>query len=291
MIPKNICRIHVLRAIEEITKNGVPQNRGPTKYQLLFEGRHYPPKYVVALANEYANGHLLGSNDFGGGTETNNFLRNLGFEIIDKTTSGSVRISHTPDHRTIIPKPKHDERCQECKVRIEQLLIKLYGRVIVNYKFNTNVRVEDLKNPDLNAIHKALSDYRGHGNFIKADTLPSCDFYMPEKKILVEFDESQHFTRPRMIALQHYPKDIQLGYDKTKWINLCSELDKKDNDPPYRDEQRAWYDTIRDFLTILEGINPIIRIYARELKWCGMNPDNQIDIEKFKMLVENNIFK
>jgi hypothetical protein len=34
---------------------------------------------------------------------------------------------------------------------------------------------------------------------------------------------------------------------------LCEEINAKDNYPPYRDEQRAWYDTLRDFLASDKG--------------------------------------
>jgi 5-methylcytosine-specific restriction protein A len=51
MIPHNITREHILQAILHIDKYGVPDNRKSKKFALLFEGKQYPPKYVVALAN------------------------------------------------------------------------------------------------------------------------------------------------------------------------------------------------------------------------------------------------
>jgi len=83
MIPRNIKRIHIIKAIEEIEKNGVPERRKSRKFFLEFSGRHYPPKYVISLANKYANGKELDPTKFGGGKETNNFLKNLGFNIIE----------------------------------------------------------------------------------------------------------------------------------------------------------------------------------------------------------------
>ena len=58
---------------------------------------------------------------------------------------------------------------------------------------------------------------------------------------------TQHFTKPREIALGLYPQNIPYGFSVERWRKLCESLDKRDNDPPYRDEQRAWYDTLRDF--------------------------------------------
>ncbi|MDQ0201072.1 HNH endonuclease [Neobacillus ginsengisoli] len=80
-IPKNIKREHVLSAISEIDNHGVPEERNSTKFNLLYEGRHYPPKYVLTLANKYANGHELIPSEFSGGKESNSYLSDLGFEI------------------------------------------------------------------------------------------------------------------------------------------------------------------------------------------------------------------
>ena len=87
MIPKNIKREHIIKAIEGIKRYGTPERRNSRKFLLEFDGKLYPPKYVVALANKYANGKELSSEEFGGGRETNDFLINLGFKIIDTTTS------------------------------------------------------------------------------------------------------------------------------------------------------------------------------------------------------------
>jgi 5-methylcytosine-specific restriction protein A len=84
MIPSNITRAHIISAIREIDRDGVPPRRNSTRYDLLYDGQRYPPKYVVSIANRYANGIELSSYGFGGGTETNNFLRVRGFEIIEK---------------------------------------------------------------------------------------------------------------------------------------------------------------------------------------------------------------
>ena len=84
MIPKNIEREHVIKAIEEIKRNGIPKCRNSKKFLLKFNGEYYPPKYVISLANKYANGEILDPAQFSGGKETNDFLRNLGFNIIER---------------------------------------------------------------------------------------------------------------------------------------------------------------------------------------------------------------
>ena len=54
-----------------------------------------------------------------------------------------------------------------------------------------------------------------------------------------------------------------------------------DNDPPYRDEQRAWYDSLRDFLPIMVGLQPTVRIYMGKFRWCSLDPQKESDIATF----------
>ena len=50
----------------------------------------------------------------------------------------------------------------------------------------------------------------------------------------------------------------------------CDEIRAYDNDPPYRDEQRAWYDTLRDFIPEMKGFLPTVRVFAKDLAWCSL---------------------
>jgi hypothetical protein len=291
MIPSNIEREHILKAIEEIDSNGVPPRRESRDYYLIFKGRRYPPKYVVSLANKFANRRKLKSSRFTGGQETNNFLRRLGFEIV-KASSG-IRYKPKPfqnktSERT---KKRHDERCPECKNTVERMLREIYGTVESNYKFEVSTELEDYKDfpfyQKLKAILLELQKYRGHRNFVRTPILPRCDFFVPNPGFIVEFDESQHFTYPRKISLRNYPQKLKLGFSLAKWIALCEKINAKDNDPPFRDEQRTWYDSLRDFLPELKGLEPTVRLYSREMQWCSLNPENSEDVAKFGELIEN----
>lgn len=81
MISKNITRDTVIKAMKEIDENGIPKNRLSTKYSVSYEGKLYPPKYVLSIANRIENGVVLNAADFSGGYESNTFLKALGFEI------------------------------------------------------------------------------------------------------------------------------------------------------------------------------------------------------------------
>jgi hypothetical protein len=81
MIPHKdkITREHIVSALAEIDQNGVPEHRHAKGFDLIHNGKKYPPKYSVALAGKYAVGEEL--RGFKGGAETNSFPRSLGFEV------------------------------------------------------------------------------------------------------------------------------------------------------------------------------------------------------------------
>lgn len=92
MIPNNISKDHILKAIEYVKKNGVPNHRQSAWFFLKHDGENYPPKYVISIANKFANGEELSSLSFSGGNEANNFLQELEFEVTQESTSSNVNI-------------------------------------------------------------------------------------------------------------------------------------------------------------------------------------------------------
>lgn len=185
-------------------------------------------------------------------------------------------------------KRMHKERCPKCKDVVEKMLRAIYGEVRRNFRIELGTLPEDYAGQPVQAplstIYSALGNYRGFKEFVRARHV-DVDFFVPSAGFVVEFDESQHCTRPRKISLENYPAAKETGYQKERWIGRCDELDKRDNDPPFRDEQRAWYDTLRDFLPEIKGFQPTMRLYAREMEWCGMDPCNQANIETFRKLL------
>jgi len=292
MIPSNITREHIRKALEKIDAEAIPPSRKPTKFVLVFNGKRYPPKYVISLANEYANDEELKSSKFSGGQETNNFLKRLGFDIegigLTITNEKSEPLQHKSNGTT---QKGHTERCHECKNTVEKMLEKIYGRVETNYKFSIGTSPENFKETphyeDLKRIFVNLQNYKGNKKFVHKDTLPNCDYFIPNPGFAVEFDESQHFTIPRKIALLSYPYRSKSGFPLAQWISTCDETKAHDPEPVYRDEQRAWYDTLRDFLPELgRHLDPTVRLYSKEMQWCNLDPDNSDDVEKFKNIIE-----
>lgn len=190
-------------------------------------------------------------------------------------------------------KPKaHNERCRDCKESVKNLLASIFDEVQFNYDIDLPARLGDYSNTNvydaLVPVYQALQSHRGYDVFVKAKKLPRVDFYIPNERIIIEFDESQHFTEPRKIALRLYPQKYKYGYSVDRWQKLCQELNKRDNDPPYRDEQRAWYDTLRDFAPLLWKTGKIVRLYARDLVWCSLNPEKEADLKTFKKFILNH---
>jgi len=88
-VPNNIVIEHILKAIKRIDDEGIKKGAHSTTYDLLHEGRRYPPKLVVSWANQYANGEELDRNSFGGGLKSSCFriIKKAGFEIVEKELS------------------------------------------------------------------------------------------------------------------------------------------------------------------------------------------------------------
>ncbi|MDI6643574.1 MAG: hypothetical protein QME14_00825 [Methanobacteriaceae archaeon] len=189
---------------------------------------------------------------------------------------------------------KHNERCRECKKHVFELLSNIFGEVRENYNLNISNRASGFKKSPyhsyLQEIYVSLQNHRGNKNFIRKKKLPNVDYYVVDHEFIVEFDESQHFTRPRRIALEKYPAELKLGFDKNKWIDLCRKLNRHDNDPIYRDEQRAWYDTLRDFAPSQLNLRPTVRLYAQDYVWCDLDPEDKEDQARFRELLKLKIY-
>ena len=77
----NINRQHIIDALRYIDENGIPFHNQSMKYDLITEdGKKYPTKYVVAVADHLANGTEISTEGFHG-TDARAFLRKHGFRI------------------------------------------------------------------------------------------------------------------------------------------------------------------------------------------------------------------
>ena len=205
---------------------------------------------------------------------------------IEDAGIGTHRIVYRLRENAAISKKRHNERCPKCKQTIKDMLCTVFNSdVITNWDTGLSCRLEEYINTDiadvLGPIYEALQKHRGHNNFVQSSKLSRADYFVISPGFIIEFDESQHFTKPRDVALSLYPPESGVNFSVKKWRRLCQELDKHDNDPEYRDEQRAWYDTLRDLAPTLLGHNTY-RLYTRDEIWCSLNPEDRSDLIYFK---------
>ena len=91
-IPRTIKKEHIISALATIDREGYPKEHESIKYSLVYEGRKYPPVWVIRTANIFANGEPLDLTLYSGGEQSNNFLKKSGFRIVKKTHS---EVDHT----------------------------------------------------------------------------------------------------------------------------------------------------------------------------------------------------
>jgi hypothetical protein len=187
----------------------------------------------------------------------------------------------------------HSAHCRACKERVREVLTAVYDECRVNHSFPwpaqpqgySNSPVENL----LQRIHTELGNLRGHRDFIKSAQVPHCDFYVSDPPFILEFDESQHFSRPRLVTLSLYTEAIKLGFPLEGWKDLCRRIDARDDTPIDRDERRAWYDTLRDLVPNLHGFKPTVRVYAGEHPWCSFDARSDRDLDIFRNLLVHRL--
>src|SRR5947209_6240408 len=86
-VPNGLSREHVLQALADLDAGVVHPFGPPTGYELVHEGRRYPPKAVVGLACLPLLGRILLPEEFSGGEapgQANFVLRELGFTVEKK---------------------------------------------------------------------------------------------------------------------------------------------------------------------------------------------------------------
>jgi predicted restriction endonuclease len=90
-----VTQSNVLAAFKSIKANGVPPRLKSTKYDVIFENQRFPPKVVMRQATKIAAGgsatdySVYDKNGeawwgYGGGKATNNWLIDLGFQVVSK---------------------------------------------------------------------------------------------------------------------------------------------------------------------------------------------------------------
>lgn len=128
---EKVTKEHILEAIKDFEERGIPKGFGPSStYDLVFNGKEYPPKAVMAYANYRAIGKEIAPY-FKGGTGTDAFksFENNGFEIVPKDGD------------------KLEKIIAEYKLRIQETRLEneIYKWELLNtYRGRPNLNTEDL---------------------------------------------------------------------------------------------------------------------------------------------------
>ena len=175
---------------------------------------------------------------------------------------------------------------------MRELLTGIYGSCRSNHQFTWPSHPEEYANTAIGNFATNLpgiGDFRGHRDFIKSPQVPPCDYYITDPPFILEFDESQHFSRPRLISLSFYSSELSWGFSVSRWRQLCRDIGAVDDIPFDRDERRAWYDTLRDLVPLVHGFKPTVRLYAEEFPWCSLDANSKSDNGTFLKLLSDRL--
>lgn len=263
---------HILRACQLYDNGKERPLRSAQNTFLILRGKKYPAKHIRGLAYKLATGYALNpSVDYSGGLETARFFKSLGFDVEYK---GEVIGSGKPQRRASGERNQAKRDRDPQKDALRKLLEQFFGHVITEAQFDWLV-VPDRASMDdsIAKIAEALTSYRGYGDFFSPGEHLRVDFFIPEKRLIIEYDERQHFTIPRAIALRQYPDNLKMGFDRLAWISACEFTQAIDPNPRYRDEQRAFYDSLRDLYPTNHNMT-VIRIKDKDYDWTFPNADS-----------------
>ncbi|MDI6789187.1 MAG: hypothetical protein QME44_00645 [Thermodesulfobacteriota bacterium] len=245
---------------------------------LLVRKDKYPAKFILGLAYEMAGGRKLNrSVDYSGGAQTVQILKKLGFSTEYK--GRIVKGAYTEED---IGKCNVSCKCESSKkarlnakqqkIVLKKILEKQFGSVESEKTFDWLV-VPDESSMDtvLAKIYNAIGLFRGNHNFATPGERLKCDFFIPSRNLIIEYDERQHFSELRAISLDLYLPDMSFSFDIECWKRECRSIKAKDSDKrdPCRDEKRAFYDSIRDIFAARNGVN-LVRIKHGDYDWEKM---------------------
>lgn len=266
---------------------------------LIHHGRLLPAKHIRGLAYKVAFNQEISKTDYTGGKETADFFLQRGFRIRYK--GEILEPEPLKEEPKIIVKPKISKPKKvklldiptEKKIKIsakgvieqknalQKILNKLYDGDIVSEKTFEWMRTPSVIDGDFKKVYDSLVNYRGDKNFAKKNMTLRCDFVCEGQKIIFEYDERQHFTQARYLALNSYP-EIPTFFDRALWLKACADIQANDRQPINRDEGRAYYDSVRDIQAYLNGYK-LIRIMHGQIDFTAADAE-----ERLKHLIDGN---
>lgn len=86
----------VTKVLKAIDQGKIDDVRPSRTYCLVYQGRHYPPKFVISKAWLVQYGRELSPRNFSGGSQTNSALRKLGFPTVRCGCGGRRSVPSVP---------------------------------------------------------------------------------------------------------------------------------------------------------------------------------------------------
>ena len=282
-----ITRDDVIKAVEKFLDNN-PEYPEPRSTFLVYEGKMLPAKHIRGMAYQEHYGIKISKTDFGGGMETVKFFERLGFKVDycgdskNTASANAVKKAAEPQGKRDEPKTKSEgkafkkdtvinstkagegkiaitsKKVIEQKNALQRILNRMFDGDIVCEKTYPWLRTPEQIKGTYKKVYDALSSYRGDTAFAKKNVTLRCDFVCESQKLIIEYDERQHFSEARRVSLEAY-YNIPVSYEHSLWIRACRDIGAKDNTPANRDEVRAYYDSVRDIACYENGYK-LIRI-------------------------------
>jgi 5-methylcytosine-specific restriction protein B len=218
-IPKNITREHIQMAISEIIVENIPTQRLEQHYSIIENGKTLPPKYVISIANKYANGIELNSDEFNA-VEAKTFLVKNNFNVVDKRAKTITYYAlgtawsgdeNGPDQSERIIQNGIWENGYEDKFLDVVNKVNIGDRVAIKSSFATRDGKSILRVKAIGTVHENLGD----GKNLKINW----------DKNFVPFDLEGHGGYRNTIQ-KVSSDDIDIIFNSNKTMNYYPELNK-----------------------------------------------------------------
>jgi hypothetical protein len=183
-IPEGITSEDVRSALRRLAK-GAPHPFGPSRnWDVLFEGRAYPPKAVVGLAAQRVTGRMLGPSDFHSGGESKCFqtLTRLGFRPVPKSGGERVADAYSRKAKSGNVKGSSQKSFHSLSLQRGQL----------DYKIQTYAKILKAKRTEFRLVEDYENWLRERGRVLQRNRYGNliCDAYEKETRNLIEAKSS-----------------------------------------------------------------------------------------------------
>lgn len=285
MIPKTIQESHVLQAIEKIDAEGIvyPLTKSK-KYDLVYNSKTYPPKLVISLANEFANGEYLSHKKFNT-YEAQHYLQELSTDFVISEKGPNVVDNIMDRYKKLLVETGIDDELYKWK-----LVKRLKRRPAVDASdFATEIKevVSPTENNMLYQMAKATAnriatrkpeEYRACFRKLFDETIPlqqRITNFQSETTALYKSTEGQHSAhhdeRTISVFLTFHNPDKYTFYKSTYYEEYCKVLGIK---PKYAGEKYVHY---------LELIQDLADNYIQEdKKLLGLADSKLTDVECYE---------